>query len=419
MTSRRALLVVLDSLGCGGAEDAARYGDGGADTLGHIAQACAAGRADVPGLREGPLRMPVLAALGLGLAGQASSGTMPPGLETPAAQGLWGYAIEQSAGKDTPSGHWELAGTRVSFAFGYFPATDPAFPQSLVTEIVQKGKLPGILGNCHHSGIAIIDDYGEEHLASGKPILYTSTDSVLQIAAHEDAFGLQRLYDLCETVRDIVNPMHLGRVIARPFLGRDRSDFKRTPHRKDYAMQPPEGNILDRAAAASRTIVSIGKIGDIFCHRNTGKEIKGNDDMDLFDKMLTEWDALPDGGLMFANFVDLDTDFGHRRNVAGYAAGLEKFDSRMGQLLPRLRSGDLVIVTADHGNDPTWSGTDHTREHVPVLAFGPEIESGSLGARDTFADVGATIADYLGLVATKDGAGYSVVHHRRQPPQAG
>ena len=400
---RRALLIVLDSLGCGGAEDAHRYGDTGADTLGNIACACACGHADVPGLRNGPLKMPTLASLGLGLAAGASAGTVPPGLEVAARQGLWGYGIEQSAGKDTPSGHCELAGTPVPFAFGYFPPTDPAFPPKLVAEIIARGRLPGILGDCHASGIAIIDDLGEEHLATGKPIFYTSTDSVLQIAAHEEAFGLQRLYDLCELVRELVNPLHIGRVIARPFLGSDRASFKRTPHRRDYSLQPPQGNILDSAAAAGIEVCCIGKIGDIFAHRNTGREIKGRDDMDLFDRMLGEWDTMPDRSLMFANFVDLDTDFGHRRNVAGYAAGLERFDARMTELLPQLRAGDLVVLSADHGNDPTWPGTDHTREHVPILAFGPGIAGGSIGRRETFADAGATITRYLQLAPTTGG----------------
>jgi phosphopentomutase len=400
---RRALLIVLDSLGCGGAEDAQKYGDDGADTLGHIARACASGHADVPGLRNGPLKMPTLASLGLGLAAGASAGTVPPGLEVAAPQGLCGYGVEQSAGKDTPSGHWELAGTPVPFAFGYFPATDPAFPPNLVAEIISRGQLPGILGDCHASGIAIIDDLGEEHLATGKPIFYTSTDSVLQIAAHEEAFGLQRLYKLCELVRELVNPLHIGRVIARPFLGSDRASFKRTPHRRDYSLQPPQGNILDSAAATGIEVCCIGKIGDIFGHRNTGREIKGRDDMDLFDRMLGEWDAMPDRSLMFANFVDLDTDFGHRRNVSGYAAGLERFDARMTELLPRLRAGDLVVMSADHGNDPTWTGTDHTREHVPILAFGPGIAGGSIGRRETFADAGATIARYLQLAPTTGG----------------
>lgn len=399
----RALLIVLDSLGCGAAADAAHYGDAGADTLGHIAQACAASQADRPGLRNGRLHMPVLAALGLGHAAQASTGRMPPGLEAGQSRALWGFAVEQSAGKDTPSGHWELAGAIVPFAFGYFPPGDPAFPPQLVADIVAKGKLPGILGDTHASGIAIIEELGEEHCATGKPIVYTSTDSVLQIAAHEETFGLERLYELCERVRELVNPLHIGRVIARPFIGATRADFKRTPRRRDYSLQPPAGNILDRAAGDNRQIVTIGKVGDIFAHRNTGKQVKGVDDMDLFDKMLAELNGLADGGLLFANFVDLDTDFGHRRNVAGYAAGLERFDARMAQALECLRPDDLLVFSADHGNDPTWRGTDHTRENVPVLAYARSLRASPIGRRDTFADVGASIARFLHLPPTADG----------------
>lgn len=412
----RAFILVLDSLGCGGAEDAAVYGDEGANTLGHIAAECAKGRAGGDGLRHGPLCMPVLSRLGLGLAAHASSGSWPEGLAAREdAEGLWGYAVETAKGKDTPSGHWELAGTQVPFAFGYFPPGDPAFPPELVRAIMERGGLPGILGDCHASGIAIIDELGEEHLRTGKPILYTSVDSVLQIAAHEEAFGLQRLYALCEIVRELVDPLHIGRVIARPFIGTDRSNFRRTPHRRDFSLQPPSGNILDRAAEAGRTIVSLGKIGDIFAHRHTGLERKGADDMALFDHLLQATDTMPDGGLLFANFVDLDTDFGHRRNVAGYAAGLEQFDRRMSELLPLLRTGDLVVFSADHGNDPTWRGTDHTREHVPVLAFGPGITGGSIGRRETFADVGQSVAHWLGLEPTQ--AGTSFLARRPEPAQ--
>jgi phosphopentomutase len=381
----RAFFLVLDSLGCGSAADSAAFGDEGADTLGHIAEAV-------------PLHMPILDSLGLGRAAALSRGKPLPGFgATPRSDAIYGYAREVSQGKDTPSGHWELAGAPADFAFGYFPPGDPAFPRELVEEIVARGKLPGILGDCHAAGVALIEQLGEEHVRTGKPILYTSVDSVLQIAAHEDIFGRQRLYDLCELVRDIVNPLHIGRVIARPFIGTDKSTFKRTPYRRDYGIAAPTGNILDRAAEAGCAIVSIGKIGDIFGHRNTGREIKGAGDMELFDRLLEEAPRLPDGGLIFANFVDLDTDFGHRRNVEGYARGLEAFDARMGQLLPLLREGDLLIVSADHGNDPTWRGTDHTREHVPVVGLCAGSTCAAIGARETFADVGASIAAHLDL----------------------
>ena len=403
----RAMILVLDSVGCGGARDAERFGDAGADTLGHIAEACADGKADRPGLRQGPLRLPNLDALGLGLLCEASTGRLPPGLTRPSnPTGQWGYAVEVSLGKDTPSGHWEIVGAPADFAWGYFPADAPSFPADLVAAIVREGGLPGILGNCHAAGVAIIDVLGEEHLRTGKPIVYTSADSVIQIAAHEEAFGLQRLYDLCVLTRRLCDPLNIGRVIARPFVGTSKENFKRTPHRKDYAIPPTPGNILDIAGGVGREIVSIGKVGDIFSHRHTGREIKGSGDMELFDKTLTAIDALADGGLLFANYVDLDTDFGHRRDVAGYAAGLERFDARLPELLGRLKPGDLAILTADHGNDPTWRGTDHTREHVPVLAFGPGVAQKSLGRRPTFADMGATVAKHLDLPTPRTGTSW-------------
>lgn len=390
----RAFLLIIDSLGCGSAKDSALFGDEGADTLGHIAERVT-------------LRMPVLDSLGLGRAASLSRGKALPGFGAPLREdALWGYGVEVSQGKDTPSGHWELAGAGADFTLGYFPPGAPAFPRDLVAQIVEAGQLPGILGDCHAAGVALIEDLGEEHLRSGKPIVYTSVDSVLQIAAHEETFGRQRLYDLCERVREIVNPLHIGRVIARPFVGSDRATFRRTPYRRDYAIPAPSGNVLDRAAQAQRAIVSIGKVGDIFGHRNTGEEIKGANDADLFDKTLAAMDALPDGGLLFANYVDLDTDFGHRRNVEGYAAGLERFDARMGELLPRLRAGDLLIVSADHGNDPTWRGTDHTREHVPIVGLRPGAGGSAIGRRETFADVGASIAAHLGLAPTAQGVSF-------------
>jgi phosphopentomutase len=394
----RAVLMVLDSFGCGGAEDAGSYGDAGADTLGHIAEACAAGKADRVGLRSGPLSLPVMASLGLGLAGEASTGRMPPGLAIPGSpSGQWGYGVERSLGKDTPSGHWEIAGTPVPFAWGYFPETVPAFPPELMQELIVEAALPGTLANRHASGTQVIEDFGAEHMQTGKPICYTSVDSVLQIAAHEKHFGLERLYEVCRIARRLCDPLNIGRVIARPFVGERPGDFHRTPNRKDFAVPPPRGTLLERAAEAGRSVVTIGKIGDIFAHRFTGQEIKGAGNMDLFDKTLAALDTLPEGGFVFANYVDLDTDCGHRRDVAGYAAGLEAFDARLPELTARLAPGDLAILTADHGNDPTWRGTDHTREHVPILAFGPGVAPGRIGRRESFADIGETLADHLGL----------------------
>ncbi len=398
----RALILLLDSFGCGNAPDAAAFGDTGADTLLHIAQACAQGLCNTDE-RQGALHMPHLDALGLGLAAHASSGILPPGFLGAPATGAYGCASEISPGKDTPSGHWEIAGAPADFAFGYFPAVTPAIPDDLVAALVKQAGLPGVIGRTHASGTQIIEELGDEHVRSSKPILYTSVDSVLQIAAHEEAFGRDRLYALCEIARRLCDPLHIGRIIARPFLGNSAQTYKRTPYRKDYSMPPPEGSIFDRAAEDGRAIFSIGKIGDIFAHRNTGTEIKGRDDMDLFSKTLEALKTLPDGGFLFANYVDLDTDFGHRRNVAGYAAGLERFDARMPELLSALQPGDLCLFTADHGNDPTWAGTDHTRENVPVLAFGPSIKPRALGRRNSFADMGASVARHLDLRATAQG----------------
>ena len=293
----RAILIVLDSVGCGGAEDARAYGDEGADTLGHIAAACADGRGDRDGLRSGPLKLPRLEALGLGHAMKASTGRAPPGFALPEPRGQWGYGIETSRGKDTPSGHWELAGTPVDFDWGYFPETIPAFPPALAEAMIAEGKLAGILANRHASGTAVIDDYGEEHLRTLKPICYTSADSVLQIAAHEQAFGLERLYDLCRIARRLCDPLNIGRVIARPFRGASAKDFARTSNRKDFAIPPPEGNILQRAARAGRAIVSIGKIGDIFAHRDTGDERKGQSNDGNVDLLLEALGAAREGGL--------------------------------------------------------------------------------------------------------------------------
>ncbi len=408
MTSpkRRAAIIVLDSVGCGNAPDAKAFGDEGSDTLGHIAEACAAGRADKEGLRKGPMRLPNLARLGLGHACQSATGRVPPGLECDAPAGIFGSAIEVAIGKDTPSGHWEIAGTPVPFAWGYFPQTVPAFPADLTAAIIREGRLPGIIGDRHASGTAIVDELGAEHIRTGKPICYTSVDSVLQIAAHEEIFGLQRLYDLCKTVRKLVDPLTIGRVIARPFIGDEKSGFQRTPNRKDFAIPPPDGSILDRAHAAGRGIVTVGKIGDIFSHRNTGKEIKAPGNMKLFNAMLTEWNALPDGGFLFANFVDFDTEFGHRRDVAGYARCLEEFDARLPELISALKDGDFVIITADHGNDPTFKGTDHTREQAPIVGFGPGAAARAIGQRTSFSDMGQTIAAHLGLPAVRSGTSF-------------
>jgi len=402
----RAILIVLDSVGIGAAEDAAAFGDAGADTLGHIAEACAAGRGDRAGLRSGPLRLPHLDRLGLGAAAADSRGAPLPGLGGPPPEGWWGYGVEVSKGKDTPSGHWEIAGVPVPFAWGYFPDTIPTFPPALTEALIREARLPGILGDKHASGTEIIAELGEEHVRTGKPICYTSADSVLQIAAHEEAFGLERLYEVCAIARRLVDPLTIGRVIARPFLGAGAADFRRTPNRRDYAIPPPEPTLLDRAVAAGRQVLAVGKIGDIFAHRGISKVTKAPNDDAMFDALLAAVDEAGEGDLVFANFVDFDMLYGHRRDVPGYAAALEAFDRRLPELAAVLRPGDLVVITADHGNDPTFRGTDHTREHTPILAFGPGLGAGRIGRRDTFADIGETVAAHLGLAPGRHGTSF-------------
>ena len=399
----RAILIILDSVGCGAAADAVDYGDVGADTLGHIAEACARGEADRHGLRSGPIALPWLDRLGLGSACRASTGRLPPGFHAAPRDTGWGYGVERSAGKDTPSGHWELAGTPVPRAWGYFPQAEPCFPLDLVSALIDEGKLPGILGNRHASGTTIIDALGDAHIRTGKPICYTSIDSVFQIAAHEESFGLTRLYDLCRIARRLCDPLNIGRVIARPFTGHASADFRRTANRKDFAVPPPSGNLFAQAARAGRAVVSIGKIGDIFAHVDTGRERKGATNDANLDLVLEALENLADGGLIVANLVDFDTDFGHRRDVAGYAACLEAFDRRLPEVMGRLRPDDLLVLVADHGNDPTFPGNDHTREHVPILAHCDMHDAMRIGRRESLADVGATIARHLGVSSTPAG----------------
>lgn len=400
----RAFILVMDSFGVGATADADKFGDAGANTLGHIAQACAEGRADVPGGRKGPLHLPNLTRLGLGLAAEESSGSEPAGMPRPAqVTGAYGHAAERSYGKDTPSGHWEMAGVPVEYDWGFFPKETPCFPAALTDALIARCSLPGVLGNCHASGTEIIARLGEEHIQSGKPIVYTSADSVFQVAAHETHFGLERLYELCRVAKELVDDYNIGRVIARPFVGEDRASFQRTGNRRDLTTPPPSDTLLDRLKAKGAEVIAVGKIADIFAHRGMTQTIKANGNEALFDKTLEFARTAPEGALIFTNFVDFDTLFGHRRDVAGYASALEDFDRRLPEFEALLRPGDLAVITADHGCDPTWPGSDHTREHVPVLAFGPEVTPGSLGRRESFADIGQTLARHLGLAPLDHG----------------
>jgi len=393
----RAILIVLDSFGIGHAPDAFGFGDEGADTLGHIAAACASGAGDREGLRQGPLRLPNLDRLGLGAAAASLSGTRPPGLDAELPIGLWGAAREVSRGKDTISGHWEIAGVPVRFAWGYFPPGPPSFPPALIEALVKEAGLPGILGDKAASGTEIIAELGEEHIRTGKPILYTSADSVMQIVAHEEHFGLELLYKVCAVARRLVDSLNIGRVIARPFVGETPETFQRTANRRDYAVPPPEPTLLDRVEAAGGRVFGIGKIGDIFAHRGVTEVLKAPGNDALVTATLEAMAAARDGDLVFTNLVDFDTSFGHRRDVPGYAEALEAFDARVPELLAALREDDLLILTADHGCDPTYRGSDHTREQVPILGYSLRLAGRAVGRRSTYADIGESVADWLGL----------------------
>jgi phosphopentomutase len=389
----RAILCILDSFGIGGAPDAADYGDAGADTLGHIAA-------------NYPISLPNLDSLGLGAAAELSTGSVPRGLTNQPKGGRWGVGREVSKGKDTPSGHWEIAGVPVPFDWGYFPQTEPTFPPELIAQFIEKAKLPGILGNRHASGTTIIAELGEESIRTGKPICYTSIDSVFQIAAHEQHFGLDRLYEVCEIAYQLTAPLRIGRVIARPFVGEDAASFKRTGNRHDFAIPPPAPTLLDRVKAHGNQVFAIGKISDIYAGHGVTHKVKASGNMVLFDRTLEALDMATDGAFVMTNFVDFDQEYGHRRDVPGYAQALEAFDQRLPELIAALRPDDLLVLAADHGNDPTWRGSDHTREQVPILVFSPSLSAGTIGIRQTFADIGESIARWLGLAPGPHGKSF-------------
>jgi len=396
----RVVILVLDSFGIGATADAARFGDVGSDTLGHIASQRASSA-------EGPLRLPNLAKLGLFHAGRDSTGEFPEGVETDVEiAGAYGFAEELSSGKDTPSGHWEIAGVPVLFDWGYFKDKTDTFPSELLDKLVEKADLPGYLGNCHSSGTVIVAELGDEHVATGKPIFYTSADSVFQIACHEEAFGLQRLYDLCDIARELVDDYNIGRVIARPFVGNGPESYVRTGNRRDLTTPPHAATVLDKLVASGGHVVSVGKIADIYSHQGITKKVKATGNAALFDATLEELRDAPDRSIVFTNFVDFDMLYGHRRDVAGYAAALEYLDERIPELLEFLHDGDLLVFCADHGCDPTWQGSDHTREHIPVLAYGAGIAPGPLGKRESFADIGQSIASFFDLPAMDYGTSF-------------
>jgi phosphopentomutase len=391
----RAFILLLDSFGLGALPDADKYGDAGANTFGHIARWAA---------QEGkPMSLPNLEKLGLAAAAHIATGKWADGFaQRDGFTGAYGVARETSTGKDTQSGHWEIAGVPVTFDWGYFPKTVPSFPQELTDALQQKSGVPGFLGNCHASGTEIINRLGDEHVASGKPILYTSADSVLQIAAHEEHFGLDELYALCEIAFELVKPYNIGRVIARPFVG-SNGDYKRTSNRHDYAVNPPAPTLLDHVKEAGGEVIALGKISDIFAAQGVTQLIKGPDNMALFDRLLEAADSAPDKSLTFVNFVDFDMMFGHRRDIPGYSNALHELDARLPSFLAKMKEGDIAVITADHGCDPSWPGSDHTREHIPMLFFGPGIAPRALPVSPTFSDIGATLAQHLGVKPTLHG----------------
>ena len=396
----RAIILVMDSFGIGATADAERFGDVGSNTFGNIARERAASD-------EGPLRLPNLARLGLFEAGRESAGEYPAGAETGAEiVGAYGFAEELSSGKDTPSGHWEIAGVPVLFDWGYFSDKTDTFPPELLEKLIERAGLPGVLGNCHSSGTTIIAELGDEHVQSGKPIVYTSADSVFQIAAHEEAFGLQRLYDLCDIARELVDDYNIGRVIARPFVGDGPETYVRTSNRRDLTTPPHQPTVLDKLVEAGGEVISIGKIADIYAHHGITKKVKASGNAALFDATLDALQEAPDRSIIFTNFVDFDMLYGHRRDVPGYAAALEYFDARLPELLDVMPADDILIITADHGCDPTWEGSDHTRERIPVLAYGAGIEPGSLGKRESFADIGQSLSTFFGLAPMDYGTSF-------------
>ena len=384
----RAIILVLDSFGLGATADAARFGDEGANTYRSIV---------LHRQRQGrELTVPNLNRLGLAHAAHAADARVAAPT-TKAIEGAFGYAAELSSGKDTPSGHWELAGVPVLFDWGYFHKPTASFPPELLEALIARAKLPGVLGNCHASGTQIIRELGAEHVASGKPIVYTSADSVFQIAAHEEAFGLERLYGVSAIARELVDDYNVGRVIARPFVGDSPATYVRTANRRDLTVPPPEATLLDRLVESGGRVISVGKIADIFAHQGISEAVKAAGNSALMAATGAALAKAEDRTLIFTNLVDFDMLFGHRRDTEGYATALEQFDTELGELMATLNSDDLLILCADHGCDPEWPGTDHTREYIPVLAFGAGVEPGPLGRRDTFADVGQSLARFFGL----------------------
>jgi len=395
----RAIILVIDGFGLGHAPDAQAFGDINANTFANLAE-------QFQQSKNRSLKLPNLSKLGLVKAcEQASNRTLAVEPEA-LSKGAFGYAAEISTGKDTPSGHWEMAGVPVLFDWTYFSDKKNSFSPALIAQINQVTGYSDMLGNCHASGTNIIADLGEQHIKTGSPICYTSGDSVFQVAAHEEHFGLENLYRYCEQVREILDPMNIGRVIARPFIGESSADFERTGNRRDYSVLPPATTVLEKLTKVGGTVISVGKIADIFAHQGISITTKATGIPALLDSTLAHIETAPDNSIIFTNLVNFDQDFGHRRDPVGFGEALEYFDIRLAEFLNQMADDDLLLLTADHGCDPTWPGNDHTREFVPVLAYHNRIQSINLGQRNTFADLGQTLASLFELEAMDYGQSF-------------
>ncbi|WP_343153581.1 phosphopentomutase [Buchnera aphidicola (Mindarus keteleerifoliae)] len=396
---RRVFILLLDSLGIGSSKDSKLFGDDGSDTLGHIAEKCFLGKANQG--RSGVLRIPNLTKLGLAESAYQATNRFPLGLNRnlPIISS-YAYASQVSSGKDTISGHWEISGVPILFDWYYFRNKFESVSTDLVNQIIFDSNISGIIGNCHASGTDVLDIYGETHILTNKPIFYTSSDSVLQIACHENFFGLQKLYELCLKVRKILNnkKYKVARVIARPFLGEKKGSFFRTNNRKDFSIKPIDDTVMVKLIRENLgTVISIGKVSDIFSNVGISYSIKSNGIINSFNKIIKEIKKAKNNTIIFANFVDFDSLWGHRRDVSGYAKGLELFDQNLPKILEIITDKDLLIITADHGCDPTWKGSDHTRENIPILLYQKNKKSVFLGHRKTFSDIAQTIASFFSL----------------------
>ena len=358
----RVIVLVIDGFGIGHAPDAADFGDVSANTFANLAK-------HFYQHEKREINLTNLAKMGLVQAAFEAGKSSFPIVEQAPEQGAYGYAAEISTGKDTPSGHWEMMGVPVLFDWGYFPKQGHAFPAQLIEKINQATGYDGILGDCHASGTDIINKLGQEHIKTGLPICYTSADSVFQVAAHEEHFGLDNLYKYCETVRELLGDMNIGRVIARPFIGDNPDNFTRTGNRRDYSILPPAPTVLDVFTQAGGHVISVGKIADIYAHQGISEKTKATGIDALLDATITHINSAQDNSLIFTNLVNFDQDYGHRRDPVGYALALENFDQRLPEVVAAMNDDDVLFLTADHGCDPTWHGNDHTREYVPVVAF--------------------------------------------------